>query len=86
MVRVLCDESLAPLSFVELKARSLASSREDVNFLTALRHSATVKTGEFPPAALTVVLRRNFGAVSITPIPFWTMKPAGVIVCSVKFG
>ena len=37
---------------MELKARSLAQSRDDANFLAAFRHSATVKTGEFPPAAL----------------------------------
>ena len=48
---------------VELKARSLASSREDENFLTALRHSATIKTGEFPPAAL-VELYHEPGAVA----------------------
>ena len=37
-----CDEQFtgSPL-LVELKARSLASSREDENFLTALRHSAS---------------------------------------------
>ena len=39
-----CDEQSA--------GRSLGSSREDENFLAALRHSATVKTGEFPPTAL----------------------------------
>ena len=37
---------------MELKARSLAQSRDDANFLAAFRLSATVKTGEFPPAAL----------------------------------
>ena len=37
---------------VELKAGSLAQSRDDANFLAAFRLSATVKTGEFPPAAL----------------------------------
>ena len=59
-----CDEQFtgSPL-LVELKARSLASSREDENFLTALRHSATVKTGEFPPAAL-VELYHEPGAVA----------------------
>ena len=59
-----CDEQFtgSPL-LVELKARSLASSREDENFLTALRHSATVKTGEFPPAAL-VELYQEPGAVA----------------------
>ena len=60
----MCDEQFtgSPL-LVELKARSLASSREDENFLTALRHSATVKTGEFPPAAL-VELYHEPGAVA----------------------
>ena len=59
-----CDEQFtgSPL-LVELKARSLASSREDENFLTALRHSATIKTGEFPPAAL-VELYHEPGAVA----------------------
>ena len=59
-----CDEQFtgSPL-LVELKARSLASSREDENFLAALRHSATVKTGEFPPAAL-VELYCEPGAVA----------------------
>ena len=43
-----CDErSTGSSLLVELKASSLASSREDENFLAALRHSATVKTGEF---------------------------------------
>ena len=37
---------------VELPARSPAQSRDDANFLAAFRHSATVKTGEFLPAAL----------------------------------
>jgi len=48
-----CDEQFtgSPL-LVALKARSLARSREDDDFLNALRHSATTKTGEFPPAAL----------------------------------
>ena len=59
-----CDEQFtgSPV-LVELKARSLASSGEDENFLTALRHSATVKTGEFPPAAL-VELYHEPGAVA----------------------
>ena len=59
-----CDEQStgSPL-LVELKARSLASSREDENFDDALRHSATVKTGEFPPAAL-VELYHEPGAVA----------------------
>ena len=59
-----CDEQStgSPL-LVELKARSLASSKEDENFLAALRHSATVKTGEFPPAAL-VELYHEPGAVA----------------------
>ena len=59
-----CDEQSTGSSLlVELKARSLASSREDENFLAALRHSATVKTGEFPPAAL-VELYDEPGAVA----------------------
>ena len=59
-----CDEQFTgSLLLVELKARSLASSREDENFLAALRHSATVKTGEFPPAAL-VELYHEPGAVA----------------------
>ena len=37
---------------MELKAGSLAQSRDDSNFLEAFRLSATVKTGEFPPATL----------------------------------
>ena len=48
---------------MELKARSLARSREDDDFLTALRHSATIKTGEFPPAAL-VEIYHEPGAVA----------------------
>ena len=49
----ICDErSTGSSLLVELKARSLAHSRDDANFLAAFRHSATVKTGEFPPAAL----------------------------------
>ena len=49
----ICDErSTGSSLLVELKARSLAQSRDDANFLAAFRHSATVKTGEFPPAAL----------------------------------
>ena len=49
----ICDERSTgcPL-LVELKAGSLAQSRDDSNFLEAFRLSATVKTGEFPPAAL----------------------------------
>ena len=58
-----CDEQFTGSPLVELKGRSLASSREDENFLTALRHSATVKTGEFPPAAL-VELYHEPGAVA----------------------
>ena len=59
-----CDEQSTDSSLlVELKASSLASSREDGNFLAALRHSATVKTGEFPPAAL-VELYHEPGAVA----------------------
>ena len=59
-----CDErSTGSSLLVELKASSLASSREDENFLAALRHSATVKTGEFPPAAL-VELYHEPGAVA----------------------
>ena len=58
-----CDEQSTGSSLlVELKASSLASSREDGNFLAALRHSATIKTGEFPPAAL-VELYHEPGAV-----------------------
>ena len=37
---------------MELKAGSLAQSRDDASFLAAFRMSTTVKTGEFPPAAL----------------------------------
>ena len=49
----ICDErSTGSSLLVELKASSLAQSRDDANFLAAFRHSATVKTGEFPPAAL----------------------------------
>ena len=49
----ICDErSTGSSLLVELKAGSLAQSRDDSNFLEALRLSATVKTGEFPPAAL----------------------------------
>ena len=49
----ICDEcSTGSSLLVELKARSPAQSRDDANFLEAFRHSATVKTGEFPPAAL----------------------------------
>ena len=49
----ICDErSTGSSLLVELKAGSLAQSREDSNFLEAFRLSATVKTGEFPPAAL----------------------------------
>ena len=49
----ICDErSTGSSLLVELKARSLAQSRDDANFLEAFRLSATVKTGEFPPAAL----------------------------------
>ena len=49
----ICDErSTGSSLLVELKAGSLAQSRDDSNFLGALRLSATVKTGEFPPAAL----------------------------------
>ena len=62
-----CDEQFtgSPLSplLVELKARSLARSREDDDFLTALRHSATIRTGEFPPAAL-VEIYHEPGAVA----------------------
>ena len=59
-----CDEQSTGSSLlVELKASSLASSREDGNFLAALQHSATVKTGEFPPAAL-VELYHEPGAVA----------------------
>ena len=59
-----CDEQFtgSPL-LVELKARNLARSREDDDFLTALRHSATIKTGEFPPAAL-VEIYHEPGAVA----------------------
>ena len=49
----ICDErSTGSSLLVELKAGSLAQSRDDANFLVAFRLSATVKTGEFPPAAL----------------------------------
>ena len=49
----ICDERCSGSSLlVELKGGSLAQSRDDSNFLEALRLSATVKTGEFPPAAL----------------------------------
>ena len=49
----ICDErSTGSSLLVELKAGSLAQSKDDSNFLEALRLSATVKTGEFPPAAL----------------------------------
>ena len=49
----ICDErSTGSSLLVELKAGSLAQSRDDSNFLEALRLSATVKTGEFPPVAL----------------------------------
>ena len=49
----ICDErSTGSSLLVELKAGSLAQSRDDSNFLEAFRLSATVKTGEFPPAAL----------------------------------
>ena len=49
----ICDErSTGSSLLVELKAGSLAQSRDDANFLAAFRFSATVKTGEFPPAAL----------------------------------
>ena len=49
----ICDErSTGSSLLVELKAGSLAHSRDDANFLAAFRRSATVKTGEFPPAAL----------------------------------
>ena len=37
---------------MELKAGSLAQSKDDSNFLEAFRLSATVKRGEFPPAGL----------------------------------
>ena len=49
----ICDERSTgcPL-LVELKAGSLAQSSDDSKFLEAFRLSATVKTGEFPPAAL----------------------------------
>ena len=49
----ICDErSTGSSLLVELKTGSLAQSRDDSNFLEAFRLSATVKTGEFPPAAL----------------------------------
>ena len=49
----ICDErSTGSSLLVELKAGSLAQSRDDSNFLEAFRLSATVKKGEFPPAAL----------------------------------
>ena len=49
----ICDErSTGSSLLVELKAGSLAQSRDDSNFLEAFRLSATVKTSEFPPAAL----------------------------------
>ena len=49
----ICDErSTGSSLLVELKAGSLAQSRDDANFLAAFRLSATVKTGELPPAAL----------------------------------
>ena len=49
----ICDErSTGSSLLVERKAGSLAQSRDDANFLAAFRLSATVKTGEFPPAAL----------------------------------
>ena len=49
----ICDERPTGSSLlVQLKAGSLAQSRDDSSFLEALRLSATVKTGEFPPAAL----------------------------------
>ena len=59
-----CDEQFtgSPL-LVALKAGSLARSREDDDFLDALRHSATTKTGEFPPAAL-VEIYHEPGAVA----------------------
>ena len=56
------NSPVAPL-LVALKARSLARSREDDDFLNALRHSATTKTGEFPPAAL-VEIYHEPGAVA----------------------
>ena len=49
----ICDvRSTGSSLLMELKAGSLAPSRDDANFLAAFRLSATVKTGEFPPAAL----------------------------------
>ena len=49
----ICDErSTGSSLLVELKAGSLAQSRDDSNFLEAFRLFATVKTGEFPPVAL----------------------------------
>ena len=49
----ICDErSTGSSLLVELKAGSLAQSRDDANFLAAFRLSATVKTGEFRPGAL----------------------------------
>ena len=49
----ICDErSTASSLLVTLKAGSLAQSRDDSNFLETFRLSATVKTGELPPAAL----------------------------------
>ena len=57
-----CDEQFtgSPL-LVALKARRL--SREDDDFLNALRHSATTKTDEFPPAALVEICHEP-GAVA----------------------
>ena len=47
----ICDERFTGSSLlVELKAGSLAQSRDDSNFLEAFRLSATLKTGEFPAA------------------------------------
>ena len=52
----ICDErSTGSCLLVKLKAGSLAQSRDDSNVLEAFRLSATVKTGEFPPAALVEV-------------------------------
>ena len=54
----ICDErSTGSSLLVELKAGSLAQSRDDSNFLEAFRLSATVKTGEFPPAAVMELYR-----------------------------
>ena len=59
-----CDEQStgSPL-LMALKAGSLDRSRDDSDFLDAFRHSATTKTGEFPPASL-VEIYHEPGAVA----------------------